>query len=600
MRNLSKYSIKKQFIFILTVMILLSSILGIFAFINTKKQLEINAEEFAHNTSNHLYNEMEYLYKRVDTLFNSMLMDPNIERLMLTPYSSETLSYLSNLILQFTSYSIMNEDIVDISLYSDEVSWSSLYTGNELTVFSEDLKEVHQTKLLGLHHSSLHGTSSTSDYLLFGHEIYGMHDASIYGQYLGCIFISIDLPQSQLTLPTENQNEEAILLSDDKSDAAFSFIDNKIVKISSFADEISKAVIIDEQITLTKTENCFIYSIGIPDSSLALLCIINRYTQEYAIFQLTFFLILIILITIIILFLMMFILSQNMVNPLKILSSHLQILKDRVPGSEPPSIQLNGCSEIILISTTLNEMLLEQNRLTKELQETTITLYESQLEKTQAELDFLRSQINPHFLYNTLESIQDIAIEKKAPQIASIAGALGKLFRYNTKGNTIVTLEEELSITKAFLNIQQARFPDKLDILYSINADTLKLPTMKLILQPLVENAIVHGIEPKSQKCTLFLGSKRQGKNLILTIYDDGTGISEQQLKYLQHELNNVHRSSKTNAHIGMLNVQHRIRLQYGSDYGITVESTLGEGTRITIILPVTESDIPTDERSQE
>ena len=154
----------------------------------------------------------------------------------------------------------------------------------------------------------------------------------------------------------------------------------------------------------------------------------------------------------------------------------------------------------------------------------------------------------------------------------------------------IVTLEEELSITKAFLNIQQARFPDKLEILYSINTDTLKLQTMKLILQPLVENAIVHGIEPKNTKCTLFLSAKRQNQHLILTVYDDGIGISEQKLKNLQHELNNIDCLPKANTHIGMLNVQHRIRLKYGSDYGITVESTLGEGTRITIILPETES----------
>ena len=120
-----------------------------------------------------------------------------------------------------------------------------------------------------------------------------MHDTSTYAQYLGCIFISIDLSQSQITLPAKDQSVEAILLSDNESNVAFSFIDNKIAETDVFGKELAKANVTDNQTLLTRTENYLIYSIGIPESSLSLLYIINRCTQEYATFYSMLFLILI-------------------------------------------------------------------------------------------------------------------------------------------------------------------------------------------------------------------------------------------------------------------------------------------------------------------
>lgn len=592
MRFLSGYSIRKQFIFILAVLLVLCFLLGSFAFTSAKRQLEKSASDFVQSTSDQFYSEVTYLQKRIDTVFNTMLMDPNIEQLMVSPFTSRTPAYLNNWILQVSSYTIMNADIVDIALHTPEFSWSSFYPESELVFFSGQLSQAYGTKALGLHHSSLHTAISTDDFLLFGRNVYGMHDSALYGKYLGSIFISIDLSRSNITLPTSHPSLASLLLADENG-MAYSFTKHQAL------EDILPKTAVDEpentsgKISLTRTEEYLIYSVSVPDSSLSLRCVIDRSAQEREIFQSMFFIILIILTAVAILFLMMLLLSRHMVTPLKHISAYLMSIRDSSPYEDVPPIRLNGCSEITFVCSTLNEMLREQNRLSRKLHETTVTLYESRLEKARAELEFLHSQINPHFLYNTLESIQDIAVENHMPQIASVAGALGKLFRYHIKGKSMVTLEEELDITKAYLKIQKTRFPDKLDILYGISADTRKLSVMKLLLQPLVENAIVHGIEPETKMCTLFLGAKRQDENLILTVYNEGRCIPEEKLQTLRHMLDNVDASPHGGEHIGLLNVQHRIRLQYGPDYGLSIHSAPGQGTRVTVTLPATLPVMP-------
>lgn len=129
------------------------------------------------------------------------------------------------------------------------------------------------------------------------------------------------------------------------------------------------------------------------------------------------------------------------------------------------------------------------------------------------------------FLYNTLEAIQGIALEHGVPKIADAAGALGKLFRHNIQGSDMIPLGKELEITQAYLTIQKLRFADKLNVLISIRENTRGIPVMKLLLQPLVENAVYHGLEPKTGPGTLFIGARLEKGDLLISIYDDGVGM---------------------------------------------------------------------------
>ena len=161
---------------------------------------------------------------------------------------------------------------------------------------------------------------------------------------------------------------------------------------------------------------------------------------------------------------------------------------------------------------------------------------------------------------------------------------MGKILRYSIKGDQIVSLQQEIDITLAYLNIQQARFPNRIMILKNFQPDTLQIPVIKMLLQPLVENAIFHGLEPKEGNGVLVLNSTLEGDILKITIRDNGVGISGEKLSEIHRMLASpVYDTSKN---IGLINTNARLHLQYGPQYGISLESHEGDGTCVTLILP--------------
>ena len=177
-----------------------------------------------------------------------------------------------------------------------------------------------------------------------------------------------------------------------------------------------------------------------------------------------------------------------------------------------------------------------------------------------------------------------MALEKNAPEVANMAVDMGKIFRYSTKGEEIVTLQEELEMVKSYLRIQQKRFGNRVQVFYFIPDEAAHCMVMKMILQPVIENAIIHGLEEKETEGSLYIGAKVSENTLILTVKDDGVGISEEKLQKINRELEQE--VYDTSRHVGIINTQARIRLKYGNEYGITVESLQGDGTSIEIKMP--------------
>ena len=196
----------------------------------------------------------------------------------------------------------------------------------------------------------------------------------------------------------------------------------------------------------------------------------------------------------------------------------------------------------------------------------------------------MRSQIDPHFLYNTLEAIRKMALTKDAPEVAQMALDMGKIFRYSTKGEETVPLREELEMIGAYLEIQRVRFGDRIRVFLAVPEEAVSCMVMKMLLQPLVENAIVHGLEPGEESGGIFIAARLEGETLLLTVKDDGAGIAPGRLDELQRALGQeVYDTTK---HVGILNTQARIRLRYGREYGIAIESTPGDGTTVQIRIP--------------
>lgn len=204
--------------------------------------------------------------------------------------------------------------------------------------------------------------------------------------------------------------------------------------------------------------------------------------------------------------------------------------------------------------------------------------------KRKYELDALQSQINPHFLYNTLNTVVRMVSLKRNDDAVTMITALSKLFRISlSKGESLILISEELEHVRNYLIIQQMRFKNKFDFQFHIDEEALRYTSLKLILQPLVENALEHGIEPSVDKGSIHIKVTYENKGQIrLEIYDNGLGMSADQVK----KLNLGQYSSSKGSGVGIKNVNDRIKLYFGEQYGLHVESEQEEGTTITIIFP--------------
>ncbi len=206
-----------------------------------------------------------------------------------------------------------------------------------------------------------------------------------------------------------------------------------------------------------------------------------------------------------------------------------------------------------------------------------------QREKRKSELNALQAQINPHFLYNTLDSIIWMAEGGNTRNVVIMTSSLAKLLRKSISNkNEVVTLEEEIEYTKGYLTIQKMRYEDKLEYEIDVEPAVLRTEIVKLIVQPLVENAIYHGIKYKEGKGLIRVEGGFQGDEIVIRVTDDGVGMTKEELNHIFDERKTDTRKNS----VGVLNVHRRIRLYYGIEYGLSFESEKGRGTTVTIHLP--------------
>ncbi len=223
------------------------------------------------------------------------------------------------------------------------------------------------------------------------------------------------------------------------------------------------------------------------------------------------------------------------------------------------------------------------SQMTQELKELMDRQYLSGQEVKSAQLKALRAQINPHFLYNTLDLINWEALDHDLPQLAEIAQNLAKFYRISlNKGDQTVTVKEELSHVEAYVKIENYHFDDAITLRVEVPEELLSLGCPNIILQPLAENAIMHGIAENLaiEHCTIVITGRREGDDLVLQVADDGPGMSEEQL----HSLNST---DPTESHgYGLKNIDSRLKLSFGEGYGLTFQSALGKGTKVSLRFP--------------
>ena len=212
---------------------------------------------------------------------------------------------------------------------------------------------------------------------------------------------------------------------------------------------------------------------------------------------------------------------------------------------------------------------------------------EDQRSLHRAELELLQAQINPHFLYNTLDSIAILAESQREEDVVSMVTSLSTSFRNSlNNGRDIITLRAELAQATSYLEIQQIRYSDILDYSIDVPEELQDRMVPKLILQPLIENALYHGVKNRRGRGRITITGEATETDLFLRVRDNGAGMSEEELQELQQGVYQDHHRG-----LGLKNVHQRIRLYCGEPYGLTFQSAPGEGTEVTIRLPARDSD---------
>ena len=209
------------------------------------------------------------------------------------------------------------------------------------------------------------------------------------------------------------------------------------------------------------------------------------------------------------------------------------------------------------------------------------------------ELQVLEYQINPHFLYNTLDSINWMAQKAQQKEISAVVTALARLFRLSlSRGREIYRVRDELDHVKAYLSISQMRYPDCFTFELDVQPDILDRRTLKIVLQPLVENAIKHGINKRSTGGVIRIEGRSVEGGLEWKVIDSGKGIAPARLELLVQRLSASANDDPGPGGFGLVNVHHRIQLNYGPAFGLTLQSQLGGGTTVRVLLPWEQDEI--------
>ncbi|GHH99936.1 histidine kinase [Neobacillus kokaensis] len=263
--------------------------------------------------------------------------------------------------------------------------------------------------------------------------------------------------------------------------------------------------------------------------------------------------------------------SLNILQPIKQLTDTMKKVEN---GNLHARATIKRSDEIGLMSQHFNNMI-------DKIQELFISNMKEQEKKKIAEYRALQAQINPHFLYNTLNTIRWMAIIQKASSIQEVVEVLGRLLKGIFKSEApFITLEEEISNLRDYIYIQKLRYNNKFSVRYDLEHEVLSEACIKFILQPIVENSIFHGIQPKETNGEIVISAHRKHDQIILSIWDNGIGMTKEEIDRAMNNISNT-------CGIGLGNVAERLKLTYGEKYGLTIQSKKDIFTKIEIVYPV-------------
>lgn len=432
--------------------------------------------------------------------------------------------------------------------------------------------------VLPTHHADYYNINNESDKPLV---VSFVKKITIFGENSAVGIIQIDLNYSEIKNIMDNVNigeDSAIIIMNSKNELIYCSKESNLDQYIGKKMENKK---LEDLNSIYSSKKGLVVNYQIKNTDWKVSAYISNHNALVQQAELNTLYIFIIIISIVFSFLLSYVLSIGITNPITRL---IKTMKKVGQGEFNTTTLKTNNKDLVALSDSFNIMINKIDNLMK-------NVVDKEKEKVNAQLKALQAQINPHFLYNTLEVVRSIAIDYNADSIAEISKALAKMFRYSiNKDKEIVPLEEEIEHIRNYIRIQKYRFPNKFEVIYNIRKDMYNLKIIKFILQPLVENAVYHGIELKMDYGMIIIRGTRTYDTIYLQVIDNGLGMTKEKVDKINREIeiNSLEsdRNEQSDMGIGIINVNARIKLFYGDKYGLNLISEPSKGTTVNIKLP--------------
>ncbi|MEH7379260.1 sensor histidine kinase [Bacillus sp. JJ1533] len=559
--------------------IILSVIIGLTAIIIYTIAVRIQLDDaIRYNTImvTQISKSIDNMVESFNRVMDEVTFDEEIQSLLQTDYNDEKEKHLLN--------KYMSSNVVEETLMFDEVDLIYLYdTKNARVNLRRSVNDQSYDYFNQLHPTNYNTSGKVTwnmeqSLITANRVIYDIHSYKM--KVIGYLTMSMKESYLQDRVqkfdPSEQRhiiiidNENNVILSNSK--------DKEMNKVSSWLSNVDYNSLKSDSFVDVPFYGKMIVSVNksqLTGWKIISLISLNEITKGPAFIQKTIFLIG--LVGILFGIIIIWILTNYIVKPLNTLS----VVMDEVERDNfNVQVELDREDELGRVGESFNRMMNKINTLISD-------IYQKDINEKDAQLRALRAQINPHFLYNTLDAINWMAQFGKTDEVSKMTIALSRLLKSSIQNKKeFITLEEEMNYIKDYMTIQQIRFQDKVTYETHIDPAAKKCLVPKLILQPIVENAMIHGIEKKIENGYLFINGSIKNNKLIIQIMDNGAGMSKETVNAL---LNGNYENSDLlkGTGNGILNVQNRISLLYGEDNGVKIESNINVGTIFELTLPV-------------
>ena len=544
--------------------------------------IEEKTQDYLHDISEMTISKIDDSVYQLEDVTLSMIGNQDLQQLLKQAKNSENKDkYTDYRIMQeiqktLSSYVLLRREILSISIVSENGStYSYSKDRKSYTVHPEDLERAYEQKgkTVWSVSSSQPGTIVMTRMLnhLSAQEPIGCIVITINERCIYDIFKNLEYADEVGT----NGNGNVFLL-----DSEGIIVSNKDKNLlgTPVAKEINEVVNSkDNSFYLKQIDGVDYYVYGSSTRSngwkIAVAVTTSYYMQDIQALRSAFFLAVV---------LIAFIAAGIAVQVSKTITSPLVKLSKSMERFGQGDFEVNCIieseDEIGKLSHSFNQMVRDMNHLVE-------TVYDQQLLNQEAKLKSLQMQINPHFLYNTLETINWMAKTQGNEDVGEMTVSLGKLMRFSLSDRTFITMREEMESLKNYFKIQKMRYSDKLHLKISVPEELMGIYLPKLLIQPIAENAIVHGIEEKIDEGTVSISAWLENEIFFIEVKDDGVGMSEETVRKILDSSDDIKAKSNGHTVIGIFNVNKRIKMYYGEKYGLQLQSKIGVGTIVRLRL---------------